>query len=70
MPSSRASRRAATKASRSVTWMILSTTAGSKVPGQKSSPTPSILYGAIGPEKIEPSGSAPTTWIAAFCSLR
>ena len=40
------------------------------VPGMKSSPTPSTLYGAIGPEYIEPSGSAPTTWTLGFFSLR
>ena len=42
----------------------------SMVPGMKSSPTPSTLYGATGPEYREPSGSAPTMWTAGFCSFK
>ena len=49
-----------------------STRDGSNVVGQKSSPMPSTRYGwtLSGCEKIEPSGSAPTTRRSGFCSRR
>ena len=71
MPSSRVIRRAIANASRSETRTQRSMTAGSYVPGKKSSPTPSVRYGrAVSPESTEPSGSAPMTRIAGFCALR
>src|SRR5215471_7883290 len=61
-PSSRVTRRAASNDSASVTITVRSTTDGSNVVGQKSSPTPSTRYGRpVPPEYTEPSGSAPTT---------
>ena len=71
IPSSRVIRRAIANASRSETRTQRSTTDASYVPGRKSSPTPSVRYGrATSPDRIEPSGSAPMTWIEAFCALR
>ena len=62
IPSSRVIRRAIANASRSDTRTQRSTSAGSKVPGRKSSPTPSVRYGrAVSPDRTLPSGSAPTT---------
>ena len=58
-------------ASRSETRTHRSTTAGSNVPGRKSSPTPSVRYGrAASPDRTLPSGSAPITRMAGFCALR
>ena len=71
IPSSRVSRRAIANASRSLTRTQRSTAAGSYVPGKKSSPTPSVRYGrAVSPDRTQPSGSAPMTWIAGFCALQ
>ena len=71
IPSSRVSRRAIANASRSQTRTQRSTTAGSYVPGKKSSPTPSVRYGrAVSPDRTLPSGSAPMIRIAGFCALQ
>ena len=71
-PSSRASRRAVRKESRSETVTYSSTRDESYVVGQKSSPIPSTRYGWTldGCEKMEPSGSAPTTRRSGFRSRR
>ena len=70
IPSSRVSRRAIANASRSLTRTQRSITEASYVPGKKSSPTPSVRYGrAVSPDRTEPSGSAPMTWISGLRSL-
>ncbi len=70
-PSSRVTRRAIANDSASLTRITRSTTDGSYVVGQKSSPTPSTRYGRPAPpEYTDPSGSAPTTWTPGFCAFR
>ena len=56
---------------RSLTATTRSTTVGSYVSGQKSSPMPSTRYGRpLPPEYTEPTGSAPITWMAGFFCFR
>ena len=70
-PSSRATRRAMRNESSSLTAITPSITDGSYVSGQKSSPTPSTMYGRPDPpEYTDPSGSAPMIRTAGFCSFR
>ena len=70
-PSSRVTRRAAANDSASVTITVRSTSAGSNVVGQKSSPTPSTRYGRpVPPEYTEPSGSAPMICTSGFMRFR
>ena len=70
-PSSRVTLRAAANDSVSLTFTVRSTSDGSNVVGQKSSPTPSTRYGRpVPPEYTEPSGSAATICTAGFCALR
>src|SRR5664280_1675912 len=64
-------RRAIANASRSDTRTQRSTSSESNVPGMKSSPTPSVRYGrATSPERMLPSGSAPTTTRSGLCVRR
>ena len=63
-------RRAIANASRSLTRTQRSIADASYVPGKKSSPTPSVRYGrAVSPDRTDPSGSAPITWMAGFRAL-
>jgi hypothetical protein len=71
IPSSRVMRRATRNESLSLTLIQRSTIDRSSVSGHASLPIPSTRYGCGSPpEKIEPSGSAPTIWIAGFFSFR